>query len=522
MKTTINVLLLALLCGAVMAADEPDAKESKKGEKVAVYVGVDGVCFSTDGSKCGRFEKYLDRETAVTLSADELKSLITDLKEAGFEKEENRKVQIVDGTPPLSFTIHVDSPESKKEVVFLCEKGLTVPEKYLNILDALPDSKKPEALNKFISLARKKRESGVEYKSEKQLLRDRESKTVVFVAITPWEAIELFGQTFDGPLRWEYRLNHLFDSREAALAGASSISLSVSDGTLNVFVQQKLKLRIELRSGKGIFVIAEPPDDAAHSIDSVKDTVDALLENRSITYHEMLWKISEYLQPRFIDRSWPKVEAALEKQGFNLLSKSESKEVYEFYYLIRKNAFKSNGSYKHNLYIYFETAKQGGSGKTSPGRIMEVRPGLTSDVDTVFDKVIEQKRYPADSAVDTILKTDELKATAKQFPIVKSIAVEYGPIYDSEDYIPDGFHVLVKLEVTESNIGGKSLYFTIESKLSSPKDSYGKSLLADFVSKDVLGKYKCWPGSEWWKGDEETVKKNKEKYQLKERGDGEK
>jgi hypothetical protein len=64
-------------------------------------------------------------------------------------------------------------------------------------------------------------------------------------------------------------------------------------------------------------------------------------------------------------------------------------------------------------------------------------------------------------------------------------------------------------------VGGKSLCFTIESKLSPPKDSYGKSLVVNFVSQDVLGKYKCWPGSEWWKGDEETLKKNKEKYKLK-------
>jgi hypothetical protein len=137
-----------------MSEELHNAEQSKNTDKLVIYLGVDGVCFSADGSKYGKYEKYLDREVAVSLSPDDLDLRIRYLKRLGFEAEKSRTLDIIDGVPPQTFTVVMQSSSVTKEVQFFCRKGLEVPERYLAVLDYHPDSKKPETLKKIIELSR--------------------------------------------------------------------------------------------------------------------------------------------------------------------------------------------------------------------------------------------------------------------------------------------------------------------------------------------------------------------------------
>jgi hypothetical protein len=140
-------------------ARQPQAQQNQTADKLAIYLGVDGVCFSTDGSKYGKYVKYSDREATVSLATDDLELRIRQLKRLGFEMEHHRTLEVIDGVPPQTLTIVIQSSSVTKEVQFFCRKGLEVPERYLVVLDYLPDSKKPEALNKFIELSRQNHET---------------------------------------------------------------------------------------------------------------------------------------------------------------------------------------------------------------------------------------------------------------------------------------------------------------------------------------------------------------------------
>ena len=82
---------------------------------VAVYVGVDGVSFSTDGSPCGKYPEYADRETVVRVPAEDVDRAVADLRGAGFFQDQGPVLGSVPGIPPESLVVRVQS-----EPPFLC------------------------------------------------------------------------------------------------------------------------------------------------------------------------------------------------------------------------------------------------------------------------------------------------------------------------------------------------------------------------------------------------------------------
>jgi hypothetical protein len=130
-----------------------DGPEDPAGSaKVAVYVGVDGICFSTDGSPCGKYPEYAARETVVRVPAEDIERAIADLRTAGFFEDHDRAPGVIAGLPPESFLILVQSADAVHEVLFFYQAGLQVPASYLSALGPLADATDSPTMAKFLSM----------------------------------------------------------------------------------------------------------------------------------------------------------------------------------------------------------------------------------------------------------------------------------------------------------------------------------------------------------------------------------
>lgn len=124
---------------------------------VAIFCGVDGVCYSTNGARSCKYEKYQDREEAVVISEAELDGLIASLENAGFYQEPEKQLREIPGIPPQTYSISICKSAVKRENLFFHTKDMQVPEKYLAVLEGLKASQKPRTLGEFIGKNREVR-----------------------------------------------------------------------------------------------------------------------------------------------------------------------------------------------------------------------------------------------------------------------------------------------------------------------------------------------------------------------------
>ena len=155
MKRLIAVLIL-ILCVFVAFVGKKE-ELSIENTKVAIYVGVDGVCYSIAGEKCLKFEEYADREEAVKLLYVQMRNLLSGLTKAVFFLDRDRttdrdKTVMIFDLPPQTFTIRIESPERFKEKMFWYRKNYGIPEAYLNIFKPLLKVTKSNVLKNIISM----------------------------------------------------------------------------------------------------------------------------------------------------------------------------------------------------------------------------------------------------------------------------------------------------------------------------------------------------------------------------------
>jgi hypothetical protein len=119
---------------------------------IALYVGVDGLCVSSDGQKCGLFPKYADREATHVIEKAKLKALARDLLDAGIEREREKAepLRYYGGIPPISYDILILLDGRRIERTFFHAAGCQVPAKYIKILSAALEGCRDSTLAKFI------------------------------------------------------------------------------------------------------------------------------------------------------------------------------------------------------------------------------------------------------------------------------------------------------------------------------------------------------------------------------------
>jgi len=125
-KLLLAVVLTLLCIGASYPSDERPLR-------VGIFVGVDGVTLSQDGSKFALFKNYRHREVALKVSRSELISIVNSLMTRGFANDVSVKCPDGPGIPPQTYEIRITWP--KKGIVhrWYHADGCQAPEKYLEV-----------------------------------------------------------------------------------------------------------------------------------------------------------------------------------------------------------------------------------------------------------------------------------------------------------------------------------------------------------------------------------------------------
>jgi hypothetical protein len=126
--------------------------------RISLFIGVDAITYSTDGSKCALYAEYLDRELATKVSTSELAHVVSCLTGAGLLRERSRELGEI-AIPPQTYEIRIKWPDREFQCRWWhshqCRGGCQVPSKYLDMLDDVPASWKTDILRKFIDVNRK-------------------------------------------------------------------------------------------------------------------------------------------------------------------------------------------------------------------------------------------------------------------------------------------------------------------------------------------------------------------------------
>jgi hypothetical protein len=138
------IVILSLYClGSSSATNEVPLR-------VGIFVGVDSITLSTNGSKFGLYNYRPPRELPVKVSRRQLLSLADRLLSQGFADDTQVGYPSGIGIPPQTYEIRIKW--AKQELVrrWYQADGHQVPEKYLQVLEALQEKVKQPVLKQFI------------------------------------------------------------------------------------------------------------------------------------------------------------------------------------------------------------------------------------------------------------------------------------------------------------------------------------------------------------------------------------
>ena len=141
-------LLLIIALGLCCVGSSPATSEVPL--RVGIFVGVDSITLSTNGSKFGLYNYRPPVERPVKVSRRQLLNLANSLLTKGFADDAPvgypRDVDI----PPQTYEIRIKW--SKQEIVrrWYHSGGHQVPEKYLQVLEELQEKVKQPVLQTFI------------------------------------------------------------------------------------------------------------------------------------------------------------------------------------------------------------------------------------------------------------------------------------------------------------------------------------------------------------------------------------
>jgi hypothetical protein len=118
--------------------------------RVGIFVGVDSITLSTNGSKFGLYNYRPPREFLVKVSRRQLLSFTNSLLSKGFADDAPVGYPADGGIPPQTYEIRIKW--AKQEIVrrWYHSAGHQVPQKYLQVLEELQEKVKQPVLNMFI------------------------------------------------------------------------------------------------------------------------------------------------------------------------------------------------------------------------------------------------------------------------------------------------------------------------------------------------------------------------------------
>jgi len=218
------------------------------------------------------------------------------------------------------------------------------------------------------------------------------------------------------------------------------------------------------------------------------------------SYHRFLREATLIVSTTCNHKPWMEVERALDQQLCPLIASRQidnppdvTGKTLDRQYLAQENAVKLPNEQSLNAYIAISVRYDDGLGRDrSPGNTFHARVLL---VDQLHAKTtdVKEDRYPKDTVLDLILKSDEIKREMKRWPYIKTIYLGYEPIVTRHG-VYYGFDATVEFaESLDSANEGKRLYFTVPSGLG---PAYG--VIPDgFDQQDSLGNIQAYGSNEW-------------------------
>ncbi len=146
-------LVLAFILVSVAVSCTTGSSARTAPLRIGLFVGVDGVTYSSDGSKFGLYGKYADRELVRKVPAEELVRLVSRLTEAGLLNEKPPRLDVMK-IPPQTYEVRIQWADHEYHCRWYhshhCVGGCHVPSKYLDILDDVPVSWRADLPRKFV------------------------------------------------------------------------------------------------------------------------------------------------------------------------------------------------------------------------------------------------------------------------------------------------------------------------------------------------------------------------------------
>jgi len=118
--------------------------------RVGIFVGVDSITLSTNGSKFGLYNYRPPRELPIRVSRRQLLNLTEKLLSRGLADESQVAYPDGSGIPPETYEIRIKW--AKQEIVrrWYHSPGHQVPEKYLHVLEEFQEKVRQPVLKQFI------------------------------------------------------------------------------------------------------------------------------------------------------------------------------------------------------------------------------------------------------------------------------------------------------------------------------------------------------------------------------------
>jgi hypothetical protein len=247
------------------------------------------------------------------------------------------------------------------------------------------------------------------------------------------------------------------------------------------------------------------PDRSARAraaLDRIDRLPECLLDSlaRSATahgtdYQRLLRDLSIWFAEACEKKDWGPFEFALksarcertEMSRFFAGPEELKRREVRYRYVLLKDGFTTPSGLRHELYAEFYIRIHVDPLKRTRFEIQDTEIGLCARFGQPLKDVQKRAPYPRDSVLDLFLRKEDGFDSASKLPILDSLEIHYGLIYDRwvEEH-PRGFHMVITT-LSEGGDQGFSSRYTVASGLDPLERRDGTKLTEGFKSENTLG-----------------------------------
>ena len=212
------------------------------------------------------------------------------------------------------------------------------------------------------------------------------------------------------------------------------------------------------------------------------------IKQKGLSYQRILRDAYGVVQRATVGRDWSAVAPELAGQNLKLVVNNSGDFGTLQEYLVAERAFVTEAGETMDLYLEVDTARIESRTAATREIVSEARASFHAAPKLPYSHVIAQARFGKGTAIDKILRADEIKEVAGRDTILDSVVVCYclsGDQYSSTSNY--GFEVQPYFDHGKGNVRSAGFTFLIPSGLDPPERDGEAILKKDFVLRDTLG-----------------------------------